>query len=243
MASQFYQTGEARAPKVHELFSLIAHRYDLINDLQSLGLHRRWKRRLARLAACPPGGRALDLCCGTGDVAQALARAGAHVVGLDFSEPMLSVAQRRKASPAGVLRFVRGDALRLPFADNSFDAVTISYGLRNLAHLERGLREMWRVTKPGGCVVVLDFGKPRNRLWRWCYFAYLRVCVPAWGWLLCGDAAAYGYILESLRHYPSQEGVAAGLRETGGRNVSVVHLLWGAMGLVRGEKPSSASQP
>jgi demethylmenaquinone methyltransferase / 2-methoxy-6-polyprenyl-1,4-benzoquinol methylase len=244
MANKFYRAGEQRAPKVRELFSAIARRYDLINDLQSLGLHRRWKRRLARLAACPPGGRALDLCCGTGDVAQKLAGWGARVVGLDFSEPMLRLAQRRRAAlegtsegAAGAVQFICGDALRLPFADRAFDAVTISYGLRNLARLEEGLREMWRVTKPGGCLAVLDFGKPANPLWRHVYFAYLRVGVPAAGRMLCGNAEAYAYILESLNSFPSPEGVATRLRETGGRNVTVHHLLGGAMGLVRGEKP------
>ena len=243
MANKFYQPGDRRA-QVHTLFSGIAGRYDLINDVQSLGLHRCWKRRLARLVACPPGGRALDLCCGTGDVARTLAGRGARIVGLDVSGPMLKVASERlrrvphaAARQPSPVQLIRGDALRLPFADDSFDAVTISYGLRNLAHVQEGLREMWRVTKPGGRLGVLDFGKPSNPVWRALYIGYLRLGVPVFGKLFCGDAEAYRYILESLHHFPSPQGVAVQLNETGWRNPTIVSLLAGAMGLVCGEKP------
>src|SRR3989442_29248 len=137
MANRFYAPGEERAVKVQSLFATVARRYDLINDLQSLGLHRRWKRRVVRLAEPAPGRRALDLCCGTGDVALALARAGCEVTGLDFSVEMLAVAERRGTGlatlPASRCKFIRGDAQALPLADASFDVVTISYGLRNLA--------------------------------------------------------------------------------------------------------------
>ena len=170
MSEGYYEPGEQRAAKVRDLFGAIAGRYDLLNDLQSFGLHRAWKRRLVRLAAMGPDRRALDVCCGTGDVALALAATGAEVVGVDFSEPMLSVARERKPAEARV-RFLQGDALNLPFADASFDAVTISYGLRNLADIPAGLRELWRVARPGGRVLVLDFGKPANRFWRALYFA------------------------------------------------------------------------
>src|SRR5437867_855707 len=133
--------------------------------LQSFGVHRHWKRRLVGLAKIRPGERALDLCCGTGDVAFALARKGAKVTGLDFSEPMLAVAcdrlkaQMPKFEPDGRVKFVCDDAQQIPFPDNSFDLVTISYGLRNLADWEKGLREMRRVANPGGRLLVLDFGK------------------------------------------------------------------------------------
>jgi len=244
MSNQSCQPGEPRADRVHALFSAIARRYDLINDLQSLGLHRWWKRRLVRLVACPPAGRALDLCCGTGDVTRALAAREAHIVGLDFSAPMLQVASERlrRVSRVAAKRFVsvqliRADALRLPFADDSFDAVTISYGLRNLAHLPEGLRETWRVTKPGGRLGVLDFGKPSNLLWRALYYGYLRLGVPVFGKVFCGDAQAYRYILESLHRFPSPEGVATELKEAGWHNPTVTLLLGGAMGLVCGEKP------
>jgi len=236
MANPFYQPGARRADQVRALFRTIARRYDLINDLQSLGLHRRWKRRLVALAQLGPGQRALDVCCGTGDVALALARTGAQVTGLDFSPEMLAMARRRAKTSNAPVDFVHGDALTLPFADASFDAVTISYGLRNLADFAAGLAEMTRVLRPGGRLVVLDFGKPAHRLWRVVYFAYLRAAVPLFGWVFAGRADAYAYILESLRHYPDQAGVAALLQRQGLERVRVIELLGGAMVLHRAEK-------
>ena len=237
MGNAYYAPDATRATKVSALFARIAQRYDLINDLQSFGLHRLWKRRLVRLAAARPGLHALDLCCGTGDVAFALARAGAGVTGLDFSQEMLAMAKQRKPSAGtGQVEFLHGDALQTPFPDAHFDVVTISYGLRNLADFTGGLREMHRVTRPGGRLVILDFGKPPNRLWRSLYFGYLRFAVPVFGRIFCGDAAAYAYILESLQHYPAQEGVATALRELGCANVGVTHLLGGAMSLNYAEK-------
>jgi demethylmenaquinone methyltransferase/2-methoxy-6-polyprenyl-1,4-benzoquinol methylase len=259
MANAFFDPGDQRAAKVHDLFSRIAPRYDLINDLQSFGLHRYWKRRVVRLARPQPGQRALDLCCGTGDLALALARRGARVVGLDFSEQMLEAAERRQSGirspvPASRLHasrithhasppphFVRGDAQRIPFLDNSFDIVTVGYGLRNLANWEAGLREMRRVANPGGRLVVLDFGKPDNALWRALYFGYLKLFVPWLGRIFCGSAGAYAYILESLKQYPAQHAVAAKMRALGLANVRVVSLLGGAMSINYGEKRSDGA--
>lgn len=242
MSNTFYAPGEQRAEKVHALFTTIARRYDLINDVQSFGMHRRWKRRLVALANVQPGQRALDICCGTGDIAFALVAQGAEVVGLDFTEQMLGVAEKRRAAanPTSKIqnpKFTQGDAMKLPFDDDSFNAVTVGYGLRNLASWETGLSEMIRVAKPGGRVVVLDFGKPDNALWRTIYFGYLRLCVPLFGLLFAGRADAYAYILESLRHYPAQRGVEAKMREHGLRNVRVVNLIGGAMSFNYGEKP------
>ncbi len=239
MSNSYYEAGERRGERVNDLFATIAPRYDLINDLQSLGLHRGWKRRLVKLAAPGAGRRALDLCCGTGDVAFAMAGLGSATTGLDFSEPMLAVARRRAAgSPAGATpEFLQGDAQAIPFPDGTFDIVTISYGLRNLASWERGLSEMWRVARSGARLLVLDFGKPENRLWRTVYFAYLRFIVPVFGWLFCGDSATHGYILESLKHYPAQHGVAARMREMGCRDVRIIPLMGGMMTINHGIKP------
>ncbi|MBL9172112.1 MAG: bifunctional demethylmenaquinone methyltransferase/2-methoxy-6-polyprenyl-1,4-benzoquinol methylase UbiE [Verrucomicrobiales bacterium] len=242
---RYYVEGEARAAKVEDLFAAVAPRYDLINDLQSFGLHRLWKRRLVRLAEIRTGDRALDVCCGTGDVAFALARAGAEVTGLDFSEPMLAVARRRAAgrvpSAGPAPRFQQGDALQLPFPDASFDVATVSYGLRNLADLDRGLQELHRVLKPGGRLLVLEFGKPELAAWRWIYFQYLRLAVPVFGRLLCGDADAYGYILESLEKYPAQHGVDARLRGLGFTDTRVINLLGGIMGIHVAGWPQAAA--
>ena len=258
MADKFYNPCEPRAAKVNDLFAAIARRYDLINDLQSFGLHRAWKRRLVRMAKVHPGERALDLCCGTGDIAFALAQQGASVVGLDFSEPMLAVAEsrrlkleRRGRTPgtgqidrkAGNPQFVRGDAQRIPFPDNAFDIVTVGYGLRNLADWEAGLREMQRVAKPGGRLLVLDFGKPGNAFGRGIYFGYLKFCVPVMGWIFCGNAAAYAYILESLAPYPAQRGVAEKMRVLGLNPVKIINLLGGTMSIHYGEKSGSTRTP
>lgn len=238
--SRYYVEGEERAAKVGDLFAAVAPRYDLVNDLQSLGLHRLWKRRLIRMAGIRAGERALDVCCGTGDVAFALARAGAVTVGFDFSEPMLSVARRRASawtSSAGPPpEFQQGDALNLPFPDAAFDVVTISYGLRNLADLDRGLRELIRVTKPGGRLLILDFGKPDLAAWRWIYFQYLRHFVPLFGRIFCGDPDTHSYILASLERYPAQRGVDARLKELGCAQTRVVNLLGGMMGINRAQR-------
>lgn len=236
MANPFYQSGAQRAGRVRDLFGTIARRYDLINDVQSLGLHRLWKRRLVRLSGAGPGRQALDLCCGTGDVAFALARTGAAVTGVDFSPAMLAVARARAQRQALAVEFQEGDALELPFPDRHFDVVTISYGLRNLADFAAGVAEMRRVLRPGGRLLVLDFGQPASPVWRGVYFAYLRAAVPVFGRLFAGSADAYAYILESLRHYPGQHGVAALMRDQGFTGVQVVELLGGAMGINRGER-------
>ena len=254
MANKFYSTGEQRAAKVHDLFAVIAPRYDLINDLQSFGLHRLWKRRLVELAAVRPGDRALDLCCGTGDIALALAQRGAQVVGLDFTEEMLIIAESRVANSqsrvvSGNLQsairnpqFLRGDAQRIPFPEAEFDIVTIGYGLRNLADWETGLEEMARTAKPGARLLVLDFGRPGNWLWRSLYFSYLKLFVPLLGLVFCRNAGAYAYILESLKHYPAQRGVAARMRGLGLTNVRIVNLVGGAMSINYGEKPGGERQ-
>ena len=276
MANRYYASGEERAAKVKELFGAIATRYDLINDFQSFGLHRRWKKRLVRLAGFKPGERALDLCCGTGDVAFAMIDSGAEVFGLDFSLPMLMVAsrkahtlhasvgrqnhseERRKSEAASAncfeplrkksafadlapISFLRGDAMRIPFCDAQFDVVTISYGLRNLADPQTGLTEMWRVLRPGGRLLVLDFGKPENASWRALYFAYLRWCVPGFGRFFCGDRDSYAYILESLAHYPGQRGIADLMQRMSFSDVRVIDFLGGVMSINYGVKGTSGA--
>jgi demethylmenaquinone methyltransferase/2-methoxy-6-polyprenyl-1,4-benzoquinol methylase len=244
VSNAFYDAGEQRAAKVNDLFAAIARRYDLINDLQSFGLHRLWKRRVIRLAQIKTGDRALDLCCGTGDIALALAQRGAETTGLDFSPQMLEVAKTRsdKSKPPTSIsqlpspNFIQGDAQQIPFPENFFDIVTVGYGLRNLTSWEHGLDEMFRVARPGARLIVLDFGKPANWLWRKIYFSHLRCSVPLIGLLFCGNASAYAYILESLKHYPAQLAVAEKMRGLKLDNVRVINLLGGAMAINYGEK-------
>jgi demethylmenaquinone methyltransferase/2-methoxy-6-polyprenyl-1,4-benzoquinol methylase len=147
---------------------------------------------------------------------------------------MLQVAQQRNHQSE--IKFLTGDAQKLPFKDNSFDVVTVGYGLRNLASWQRGLEEMHRVAKPGGRLLVLDFGKPDNALLRGLYFAYLKYFVPIFGKLFCGNSATHAYILESLLAYPAQNGVAEHMRKLGCKDVRIVNLVGGAMSINFGRK-------
>lgn len=247
MALGHDQNAKSHSEKVSQLFGTIATRYDVLNDILSIGLHRRWKRRLAQLANVCPGQLALDVCCGTGDVSFELAKRGAKVIGLDFNRAMLDIARRRQrakqstnltcnAQPINPV-FVLSDAHQLPFAPDTFDALTISYGLRNLANWQFGLREMMRVVKPGGHLLVLDFGKPANQFLRSLYFGYVAIVVPAIGKLGSGHIAPYQYLIESLRQYPAQHGVPAKMRELGLTNVQTIDLLGGIMSIIVAQKP------
>ncbi|HEY3853464.1 MAG TPA: ubiquinone/menaquinone biosynthesis methyltransferase [Verrucomicrobiae bacterium] len=239
MSNKFYQTGEQRGERVADLFGVIAKRYDLVNDLQSFGMHRRWKKLLVTMAGVKNGEKALDVCCGTGDIAFALERAGAEVYGLDFSPEMLAVAEERSRGGGSSVRLQQGDAMNLPFADAMFDTVTVGYGLRNLANWQRGLEEMHRVTKPGGRLLVLDFGKPDFWPWRQIFFGYLRIVVPVLGRIFCHDSDTHAYILESLTAYPAQHGVAAKLKGLRCSDVETRNLLGGAMSIHFARKSSS----
>ena len=245
MQSKFYQADARRAQKVHELFAKIARRYDLLNDIMSLGLHRHWKRRLVELAgvgrvtargaassdAASDEPVVLDLCCGTGDIARMFE---ARVVGADFTQEMLQVAATRTQR----VRWIRADALRLPFDDNSFDVVSVGYGLRNLADVEAGLREMLRVLRPGGKLLSLDFGKPENGWLRSLYFGYLRKVLPVLGRLYCGDPDTHGYILVSLQNYGAQRGIKELMEQCGYRDCGFEEFVGGTMAINFGSKPS-----
>ena len=220
------------ARKVDQLFGAIASRYDLVNDIQSLGLHRVWKRRVVALSNFSEGETGLDLCCGTGDIAIGLAKQGGSLVGMDMNRPMLQQAARRLAKRGEYrISLAQADAMQLPLGDNSLDLVTIGYGLRNLASMENGLREITRVLKPGGRLLILDFGKPANRIIRSVYFLYLAGMLPVFGWLCCGNASAYAYILKSLKKYTAQKGVTSVLRFMGYKSVQVIEIMAGAMSI------------
>jgi len=231
----YYAPGGERAEKVQLLFTRIARRYDRINDWMSLGLHRRWKRRLVRLAGPRAGEKALDLCCGTGDVTRLLASSEAggasrEVVGLDFTREMLEIA-RNVTPPTMPVTFREADALELPFPDASFDIVTCAYGLRNLADLDRGLKEACRVLRPGGRLATLEFGHPPHPLLSAVYFGYLRLALPMFGLLFFRDPHAYGYIFASVSHFPGQRELARRMGDAGFENVEVQDLMAGAMGI------------
>ncbi|MDP6082055.1 MAG: bifunctional demethylmenaquinone methyltransferase/2-methoxy-6-polyprenyl-1,4-benzoquinol methylase UbiE [Verrucomicrobiota bacterium] len=220
------------AKQVDQMFGAIARRYDLVNDIQSLGLHRLWKRRVVALSNFREGEIGLDLCCGTGDLAIGLAKRGGSLVAMDMNRPMLQQAASRLAKRGeDRVSLAQADALKLPVSDNSMDLVTIGYGLRNLAELEDGIREITRALKPGGRLLILDFGKPANRIIRSVYYLYLAGMLPVFGWLCCGNASAYAYILKSLKKYTAQKGVAAVLHDMGYNSVQVIEIMTGAMSI------------
>lgn len=231
-----------RAPKVREMFSRLAGRYDLVNDVMSFGMHRRWKRRTMRLALAGPKlpRKLLDLCCGTGDLsflAEEMGGDGVRVVGADFTLPMLAVARTRKREAAARSSFVQGDALRLPLPAAAVDAITVGYGLRNIADPAAAIREMRRVLAPGGRIVILDFGKPDHPLAAALYNGYLRTVMPAMGWLFHRDPQIYAYIPASLEKFAAQRGVAAMMKDAGLVNVRWENGLLGTMGFNIGEAP------
>jgi len=238
--NKYLSDGPDRAPRVRGMFSRLAWRYDLVNDVMSFGLHRRWKRQTMDVALKRPAGRAaprvLDLCCGSGDLCFLAEERGAGaVVGADFTLPMLAVARRRRREGGRRSAFVQADALALPFPDASFDAITISYGLRNIADMPRALAEMRRVLAPGGRAVVLDFGKPDNWIVGALYGGFLRTMMPAVGWLFHGDPETYLYIPASLRLFPAQRGVESLMRQAGFSKVRYENRLLGTMGINVGE--------
>ncbi len=243
MPNKYLSYDEKRAPKVREMFSRLARRYDLVNDVMSFGLHRRWKRDTVEQGLQSPARplRWLDLCCGTGDMAFLAERlAGqrpARVIGLDFTLPMLAVARDRRPAEGAAASFAQGDALSLPFRDGSFDVISVGYGLRNLADLPRGLSEMRRVLAPRGRAVVLDFGKPDNPVASALYWGYLEIAMPLMGWLFHGDPDTYAYIPASLERYPAQRGVEKLMQEAGFVNVRYENRLLGTMGINVGEAP------
>ncbi|MCU1623641.1 MAG: bifunctional demethylmenaquinone methyltransferase/2-methoxy-6-polyprenyl,4-benzoquinol methylase [Frankiales bacterium] len=213
--------------EVAAMFDEVAARYDLTNAVLSLGQDRGWRTAVARALDLRPGQRVLDLAAGTATSSAALAKSGATVVGCDFSLGML-----REGRGKGV-DLVAGDALRLPFADGSFDAVTISFGLRNVASAVDGLRELRRVTKPGGRLVVCEFSHPTWKPFRTVYVEYLMKALPAVATKVSSDPAAYVYLAESIRAWPDQAALAAVLEEAGWAGVEWRDLTGGIVALHR----------
>jgi len=216
---------------VAAMFDEVAPRYDRTNAVLSLGLDRTWRTAVTRALDLKPGERVLDLAAGTATSTVALARTGATVVGCDFSLGML-----RQGRGRGV-PLVAGDALRLPFADGSFDAVTISFGLRNVHDTSRALAELLRVTRPGGRLVVCEFSHPTWKPFRTVYTNYLMRALPAVATKVSSDPAAYVYLAESIRAWPDQAGLAELVRESGWRDVAWRDLTGGIVALHRATRP------
>ena len=211
------------------LFATIAARYDLITRLLSFGLDQRWKERLVAATGADGRSRALDLACGTGDVARRLAARRATVTGLDLTPAMLAIA-RAKPGAAGI-RWVCGDMTSLPLPAESVDVVTTSYGLRNVPDLPRALAEIHRVMSSGGCLASLDFNRPASGVVRGVYLAYLTAVGATLGWILHRDPDTYRYIPASIRRYPGADGVARLMEEAGFVQVQVLPVLGGLMAI------------
>lgn len=212
---------DAPAGNIKQIFAAIAHRYDLANLVLSFGFCLLWRWQVLRavVESLPAdgrikGARALDLCTGTGALLEGLSRRFFQVVGVDFCWPMLEVAnQRRRRGRLAGCQLVLGDALCLPFLDRTFDIITVAYGVRNLCDIQQGLKEIRRVLKKGGRVFVLEFSRPRARIWREIFGRYSRYLIPFVGWLLTGKGKAYQYLHESTAVFPSGEEFARLLRQ------------------------------
>ena len=214
---------------VAAMFDDVAERYDLTNDVLSMGQDRRWRGAVTRAVAPRPGERVLDLAAGTGTSSEPFAAAGAVVVPCDFSQGMLRVGKRARSA----LPFVAGDATRLPFADDSFDAVTISFGLRNIVDPDAGLREMLRVTRPGGRLVVCEFSAPTWGPFRTVYVEYLMKALPRVARTVSSNPEAYVYLAESIRAWPDQAALGRRIAQAGWRDVAWQNLSGGIVALHR----------
>lgn len=237
----FQTVNEAeKAGMVHGVFTRVASKYDIMNDVMSVGIHRIWKDAMMDWLAPRPGQKLLDVAGGTGDVAfRFLKRApGAHATVCDMTESMLiSGRQRAEAdSMAERLEWVVGDAMALPFADNSFDVYTISFGIRNVTRVQDALNEAYRVLRPGGRLMVLEFSQLPNPAMQWAYDKYSFNVIPLMGQMIAGDRESYQYLVESIRKFPDQETFAAMIRAAGFGMVKYRNMTMGVAALHSGWK-------
>lgn len=230
------------ARRVRDMFAGIAGRYDLLNHLLSGNTDRRWRRLVAkRLQPVleTTGAQVLDVACGTGDLAIEFASAHgtrASIIGTDFCRPMLDIAARKAASGERLIPFIEADALRLPFADESFEAVSIAFGLRNLSNVEEGLRELWRVLKPKGKVAILEFSRPVVPGFRALFQLYFTRVLPFIGGLVSGSRGAYEYLPDSVSRFPDQKQLAKMMQDVGFEALDYKNLTGGIAALHIGSR-------
>ena len=230
---------EEKTERVREVFDSVASRYDIMNDLMSMGLHRLWKRWAVMLAGALPGQRVLDVAGGTGDLARQLAanvgREGLVTL-LDINASMLACGRDRLLDKglATPITYIQGNAEQLPFGAATFDVVTVAFGLRNMTHKQAALAEMHRVLRPGGRLVILEFSKPRFEMVRRLYDRYSFAALPFYGRLVAGDAASYRYLAESIRRHPDQESLAVMMRAAGLQDIAYYNLAMGIVAIHRG---------
>lgn len=230
---------DSAARAVREMFTAIAPRYDLLNHLLSANIDKLWWRRTARCFASvleQPGVKVLDLCCGTGDMAFALRRQApqAEITGADFSHTMLVLASKKNSQPLRI-KWIEADALQLPFSDQSFDLVTSAFGFRNLADYDAGLREIFRVLRPGGECGILEFSEPQGMMGK-IYDVYFKSVLPRVGRLISGNGAAYSYLPASVQRFPQPREILCRMKVAGFRDASWTPYTFGIAGLFRGKR-------
>lgn len=232
-------TIEGKDPKlVAAMFDRVAPAYDRTNAVLSFGMSAPWRSATVKAIGAVSGQRVLDIAAGTGTSSNAIAKAGATVVGLDFSAGMVKLGRLRHPE----VEFIQGDAMRLPFAESSFDAVTISFGLRNIEDPRIALAEMLRVLRPGGRLVVCEFSKPKNSLLRFGYLFYLDRVMPLIARFASSDKSAYDYLATSIREWPSQSVLADWLKEAGFESVGYKNLNLGVVALHTGRRQAENNE-
>jgi demethylmenaquinone methyltransferase/2-methoxy-6-polyprenyl-1,4-benzoquinol methylase len=227
------------------MFDRIAGRYDLLNTIMSARMHHRWRERTVEFASPPSAGRALDVCCGTGDLALALKRRmgpKSEVVGVDFSQQMLDHAREKSERQGLDVSYEAGNALELPYPDSSFDVATVGFGIRNLVDLERGVREMARVVRPGGRIAILEITTPRRPPLSWFYSIWFFRIVPLLG-VLTRDRQAYSYLPDSVRRFPAAPALANLMADQRLRNVHYGLLAGGIVAIHVGRVAGEGTAP
>jgi demethylmenaquinone methyltransferase/2-methoxy-6-polyprenyl-1,4-benzoquinol methylase len=217
---------------VSKMFDDVAHRYDFLNDLLSLGRTKAWRRVVTAIISPKAGMRILDIAAGTGSSSKPLVDKGADVIALDFSEGMLAAGRKRHKN----IKFQQGDALKLPFDENTFDVTTISFGLRNTSDTTAALKEALRVTKKSGRIVVCEFSHPTNKVFRFIYLKYLMRALPVIAKKISKNPAAYIYLAESIQAWPNQSSLAQVMRQAGWETVSWQDLTFGIVAVHIGYK-------
>lgn len=217
---------------VSKMFDDVAHRYDFLNDLLSLGRTKAWRRVVTSIIAPKPGMKILDIAAGTGSSSRPLVDKGAEVTALDFSHGMIEQGRKQNKN----INFVQGDALKLPFEDNSFDVTTISFGLRNTSNTDKALKEALRVTKDGGRIVVAEFSHPVNPIFKKIYLNYLMKALPVIVKKISKNPDAYIYLAESIRAWPDQAELASIMRDSGFKSVAWQDLTFGIVAVHIGYK-------